>query len=320
MKKRFYFLIVSFALLAILVYMSDVNSLIDVLGKANIYLLSFGVVAWIFGNITRSLRWKYLLGKLNMDISLKDTIPLFTAGMFLSNISPAKTGEPIRSLLLKRNKGYSFSKSLPSIFIERLMDLITIILISTIGIALLTAKLEQISFWFNMAVVVWLGLITLGLYVGISKQRTKKFLSKIQSIFSFIPKIDKLKSEVERLSENIHRSLITYKDKKTLITSFILTLISWLLEGVILIIAFYSLGLQISFVSAMTAVSIAVLIGVFTILPGALGSYEIISVTFFMAIYSYSAAQLTGGVLLGRFLSFWLYAIIGAIFLAFKIE
>ncbi|MFB6075675.1 MAG: lysylphosphatidylglycerol synthase transmembrane domain-containing protein, partial [Candidatus Aenigmatarchaeota archaeon] len=291
MKKRFYFLTISFILLGALIYFSDVGNLLEVLGKSNIYLIIIGIGVWTLGNIIRSLRWKYLLSKVGMDISLKDTIPIFTAGLFLSNISPAKSGDPIRSLLLKRNKGYSFSKSLPSIFIERIMDLTTIILISIIGVAILTARLGQISFWLNIAVTVWIGLISLGIYIGISKRRTKKFLSKIQSIFSFIPKIDEMKDEMEKLSENIHKSFMTYKNKKTLFTVFLLTVTAWFLEGIIIIVAFYSLGLEITYVSAVSAVAIGILIGIFTILPGALGSYEIISVTFFMAIYSYSTAE-----------------------------
>ncbi|MFB6088757.1 MAG: YbhN family protein, partial [Candidatus Aenigmatarchaeota archaeon] len=215
---------------------------------------------------------------------------------------------------------YSFSKSLPSIFIERIMDLITIILISTIGVTILTARLGQISFWLNIAVVAWIGLILLGVYIGISQRRTKKFFSKIQSIFSFIPKIEELKDEIEGLSENIHKSFVTYKNKKTLLTTFLLTSAAWALEGVIIVLSFYSLGLEVSYISAISVVSIGVLIGIFTILPGALGSYEIISVTFFMAIYSYSTAEITGGVLIGRFLSFWMYAIMGSIFLAFKVK
>lgn len=320
MKKRFYFLLISFGLLGGLIYFSDMGALINVITKANIYLVLGGIFLWFLGNMIRTFRWKYLLREIGMEVRFTELLPLFTAGLFLSNMSPAKTGDPVRSLILKRNKGYSFSKSLPSIFIERLFDIITIIVISTIGIGLLTVKLGGISFWFQIAVALWIGLVITGVYVIISKERTKKFVSKIQSIFSFIPKIGKLKNEVEKLSENMHKSFIVYKNKKTLGVTFILTLTAWLLEGVILLTAFYSLGLGISYLTAVIIIPVAVLIGIFTILPGALGSYEIISVTFFMAIYSYTAAQITGGVLLARFLSFWMYAIAGSIFLAFKIK
>jgi uncharacterized protein (TIRG00374 family) len=241
---------------------------------------------------------------------------IFIPGLFLSNLTPAKTGDPVRSILLKKSHGKSISKSLPTIFLERIIDLIIIISISVLGASLLVAKISTIFFWMILTIPIYVFLISFGIFIIISKHRTKKILLKLYSLFSFIPWIRNLRNKIDRFSIDLHKSFLKFKSRKILLTTFFYTLAIWVIEGLIFYVVFISLGLQITLISAVIIIPLATLIGVLSFLPGGLGSAEIIMVLFFTALFPLTTPQVTAAALLGRLLSFWTYAIIGAIILS----
>jgi uncharacterized protein (TIRG00374 family) len=80
-------------------------------------------------------------------------------------------------------------------------------------------------------------------------------------------------------------------------------------------LAFFALGLQISLIVAIVAISISVLISVVTFLPGGLGSQELITIAFISSMYYLSMDKIMAALFLGRIVSFWMYALVGALLL-----
>lgn len=313
MKKKYFLFLLAFLLLGGLVYYSDAGKVLKNFSEVNVYVLILAFFLWIGQNVVKIFRWKYLLGKLKIFVSFKDLAPVLLGGLFLTNITPGRIGDPARAYILKKYRNESMGKSLPSIVIERMSDVLVLVVMCITGLGLLSLKLPEISFWLEIAVVFFLSSVLLGIYILGSKNRTTKVMKRFQRLFSFIPKIKKLRNEVEEFSENLNKSFIKYKNKETVLVGVVLTSLIWILEGGVLLLAFYSLGLQISFVIALTVIPISLFIGVVSFLPGTLGTNEIVSVGLFLAIYGFTLAESTTAVLLYRFISFWLYIIIGSV-------
>ena len=79
------------------------------------------------------LRWNVLLKNSNIHIPLKENLLIYFAGFALS-VSPGKSGELLKSILLKNKFNVKRTTSVSIIFVERLYDIIGAVAVSFIGI------------------------------------------------------------------------------------------------------------------------------------------------------------------------------------------
>lgn len=316
MKKRLILFLISFSLLAGLIYFSGPFKIWNTLLDANLAFIGLGMVFWFFGSLVRGFRWKYLLKNIGIKIPVTKAVKLYIIGLFLSNLSPAKTGDPIRCVLLKKTEGKSFSQSVSSIFIERILDIITLIVISLIGIFILSFSLKISINYIYAAIGIYISIIMVGVYIVMSKERTEKITGKLVSIFSFIDKVKELEEKVEDFSEKVSISFRKYRNKKVFLVGFCLSVLAWLLNAMISFLAFRALGINVPYVIVLSLMGIGILISFLTLLPGSLGSGEVISVILYTSLISISASTVTASRILGRVMNFWMYAIVGAILLS----
>jgi len=308
MQIRVLLLIFSLLLLALLLYYSDFFKVVSLLAKANILYVSLGFCLWFLGLIVRTERWRYLLSKAKIKLGFWRTAKVYIQGMFLSNVTPAKVGDPLRSVLLKAACKKSISSSLPSVFVERIFDVIVTVLFSLLGLYFF----YSFSFWLAVAVTVYTVVFGAGVYVLISERRTRKFFRKLFFIFKFA----KLEKKVESFSRNLHKAFMKYKNRRTLLVTFVYSALVWLVEGLIVWISFLSTGISISIAFCITIVAFITLIAVLTFLPGGLGSSEAVAILVFTTLFHLSAAEVMSATILSRFFGYWIYVLLGAVLLA----
>jgi uncharacterized protein (TIRG00374 family) len=112
------------------VFLRSVN-VADVWGetrRANPWPLLLAVVATGATYAVRALRWQYLLapiGPTHFSTAFRTTVIGFAATFLL----PARAGEVIRPYLLARREGLNATAAFATIILERLLDLITVLLL-----------------------------------------------------------------------------------------------------------------------------------------------------------------------------------------------
>ena len=89
--------------------------------KANYFWLIPGIGVYFVGVWVRAWRWHYLLGPIK-KIPTKTMFPITTIGYMGNNIYPARAGEVLRAVILKRKEGVPVSASLATIIVERIFD------------------------------------------------------------------------------------------------------------------------------------------------------------------------------------------------------
>src|SRR5512143_2338799 len=88
---------------------------------ANYWWLLPGIAVYFIGVWVRAWRWHYLLGPIK-KIPTRNMFPITTIGYMGNNIYPARAGEVVRAVVLKRKEGVSISASLATIIVERIFD------------------------------------------------------------------------------------------------------------------------------------------------------------------------------------------------------
>jgi glycosyltransferase 2 family protein len=112
--------IVSILLIAAIIYFVDLRAMVAAIRRANFTLLLFTFLfgfAWLF---VRAIVWRTLLRN---RASLSDVFWTIGEGYLLNNFLPFRLGEVGRAFLLSRKSGMQFMEILPTIVIERAMDL-----------------------------------------------------------------------------------------------------------------------------------------------------------------------------------------------------
>ena len=316
MKLRIISLIASLAILFLLIYFSNASEIVSILSKANFVYVFLGIAISFLLMGLRTFRWKVLLKRLDINMSLKSLFPVFMSSLFISNITPAKSGDPVRSYFLKKKTGITFSKTIPSVVIERMLDVIVLIVMSVIGLAFVPLGWEMRGI-LGIVVFFYVVLIAALIWFGSKKERVNRFFKLIQKFFGWLPKIKNLGRKTEDMALDFKKSFVKYKDLGDISLNIIMSMIVWVVEGVIVYIAFLSIGVPVDMLLCIFIMAVSVLVGVASSLPGGLGSSEVVMVLLFTSVLSLNFSIATGGVLLARLLSYWLTLIVGAF--SFKI-
>ncbi len=311
MKKRLVLLAVSLGLVAILVYFSGPMEVANTVLRANPYYLMAALGLWFLGSVVRTLRWRYLLKKVDITVPFPSLWKYYVAGLFVANLSPAKTGEPARAALLKQLEDKSFSKSMSTIIVEKSTDLVLMSIICLVGIYLIASPGGLLR-WVYLAVMIYAALILSIMYVIFSGRKLEIILKKILGFLSFLPKVSVLNDRTEDFVEKLRSSMKLYRSKTTLAGAFLYTLAVTVISGALLWVSLLAVNVQTSLAVATVALVGTMLISFLTMLPGSLGSGEVILVAFLVAFVGASRGDLTSAVLLRRVLESFMYIFVGA--------
>src|SRR5512141_739009 len=112
--------IVSILLIAAILYFVDLRAMLDAIRHANYGLLAIGFGVGFLWMAVRAIVWRTLLRN---RASYSDVFWTIGEGYLLNNFLPFRLGEIGRAFLLSRKSGLQFMEILPTIVIERAMDL-----------------------------------------------------------------------------------------------------------------------------------------------------------------------------------------------------
>lgn len=114
--------LVSIALIAVILYFVDIKTTLEALSKANYVLIGIAFVLAFIWLAVRAIVWRTLLRD---KPTFKDVFFTEGEGYLLNNFLPFRLGEIGRAFLLSRKSGgLTFAEIIPTIVIERVVDLI----------------------------------------------------------------------------------------------------------------------------------------------------------------------------------------------------
>jgi len=112
--------IISILLIAAILYFVDLRAMLDAIRHANYRLLGIGFAIGFLWMAIRAVVWRTLLRN---RASYSDVFWTIGEGYLLNNFLPFRLGEIGRAFLLSRKSDLQFMEILPTIVIERAMDL-----------------------------------------------------------------------------------------------------------------------------------------------------------------------------------------------------
>ncbi len=104
----------------------DWGEVARLIGQANPLFLLLAFLAYYATFPLRGYRWRYVLARSGMQVRFRDALEILYLSWFVNCLVPAKLGDLYRAYLLRGNYGASISRTVGTVFIERVADIIII--------------------------------------------------------------------------------------------------------------------------------------------------------------------------------------------------
>ncbi len=304
-------LFISLFILIILIEFADPKKVFFYISRSDLKFLLLGFLLWCLSMILRNIRWKILLSQIGVYTDFLTSFKALVAGIGVSNITPGKVGDPLRAYFLKKETGANVSRVVTSVFIERFLDLLGLIILGLFGAFLLYGT-EYFKYFIISTSIYFIGFLVF-VFVSISEYRVGKVFSMFYSVFKFLPRMKNIENEIDNMAKNFHKAFKKYSEPYVLFISFLLSLVIWILESLVVYFSLLSINAIVSPLMIIIINPVIVLVSVLTLLPGGLGTGDAISVFVYSKMLGLNVSQLTAMTILARSVSFWPSVIFGLI-------
>jgi uncharacterized protein (TIRG00374 family) len=227
----------------------------------------------------RGVRWKLFLNPLG-KISTVKAIQLFLVGTFLNFLLPVRGGEVAKSLMLKRISNIPVSQSLPTVAMDKALDLVPALFIMAI-VPLFGVKMD-IRLWLVLGLVS-LMLVCLICFIGVAVWKRNVAIALLQKMTSMLPKA--VGDRIEGFATNFVDSLLAGASQpKIFIPAVLLTIVAVLFDGLFALLAFWTVGVPMSLGMAIFGYALYNMFYILPTPPGQVGSNEVFGLLVFSGL------------------------------------
>jgi len=247
----------------------------DAVQGANYIWLLPGVAVYFVGVWVRAWRWHYLLGPIK-KIPTKTMFPITTIGYMGNNIYPARAGEVLRAVILKRREHVPVSASLATIIVERIFDgvvMLAFVFVNLPELAKLTGASGFVGNIQQVAVIgtgVFLGALAVFLLAAMFPQVTARVGQ--WCIDRFLP--ERLREKVSGSMHKFLDGLASLRSPFNVLMVFFTSVIIWLLETGKYWFVMHAFPFEVSFFALMLMNGIVNLATTIPSAPGYIGTFD----------------------------------------------
>jgi len=249
----------------------DFAEMIKAFSSANYWLLLPVVMIIFVSHWLRSIRWKLLLNPIQ-KISLSNLYSALLIGYAANTVLPAHLGEFFRAYVIGRKREISVSSVLATIVVERIIDVLSIVLIMAV-----TFVIYPFPDWVKKSGYIMLA-FAIGMFVFLvmMKLYSAATMNFIHLILKPFPQ--KLRERVDSLSRSFLDGLKPMENKFDYITIVVLSLLIWFCYWAVFYLNFYTFNLVAEFNLNTTSSLVLLVITTISIVvpssPGYVGTYH----------------------------------------------
>lgn len=251
------------------------GDLVDALKQANYWWLLPGVAVYFLAVWVRAWRWHYLLRPIR-TITTRRLFPITVIGYLGNNIFPARAGELLRTVVLKKEQGVSISASLATIIVERIFDGVTMlafIFVNLSELARLTSSsgfvgnIQQLAIW---GTAVFIAALLAFLIAAMFPERTLSILDKVVRRIFPTP----LSEKILRVAGQFLGGLEALRSPQAIPMIFTTSVLIWLLETLKYWFVMHAFPFTVSFFTLMLMNGIVNLATTIPSAPGYVGTFD----------------------------------------------
>ena len=287
----------------------------DVVKQADYWWLIPGVLIYFVAVWARAWRWHYLLRPVK-KIPTNRMFPIVAIGYMGNNIYPARAGEVLRAVILKRKENVSISASLATIIVERIFDgvvMLSFVFVNLPELARLTSESGFVGNIQQVAVIgtaFFIGALVIFLLAAMFPRVTTKVGGWF--IDRFLP--ERFRQQTNSLMHKFLDGLASLRSPLNILMVFVTSVVIWLLETGKYWFVMHAFNFNVSFFALMLMNGIVNLATTIPSAPGYIGTFDAPGIA---VLTAYGVDQATAaGYTLVLHVALWLpITLLGAYFL-----
>lgn len=253
----------------------DLSEIWEPLKSARYWWLLPGVGVYFIGVWVRSWRWHYLLRPIK-SVSTPKIFPIVAIGYMGNNIYPARAGEVLRAVVLKRKEEIPISASLATVIVERIFDgvvMLGFVFLNLPELATLTGtsgfigNIQTLALWGAGA---FLGALLIFILAAMFPAPAEKVIARITGIF--LP--EKIKERVQEIIGKFLSGLESLRSPREALMVLLTSIVIWLLETGKYWFVMQAFDFQVSFFALMLMNGIVNLATTIPSAPGYIGTFD----------------------------------------------
>jgi len=242
---------------------------------ANYAWLIPGVTVYFMGVGVRAWRWQYLLKPVK-SIPFKESFEIVTIGYMGNNIFPARLGEVLRAVVLKRREDVAISASLATIIVERVFDGVVMLgfvfmnlgaLENIQGSSGFIGSIQSLAVW---GAAIFLGVLAVFLLAAMFPERTKQIITWFAD--RVIPV--RFREKILGIAFKFLGGLEALRSPREALMIFVTSVIIWLFETGKYWFVMHAFDFEVSFFALMLMNGIVNLATTIPSAPGYVGTFD----------------------------------------------
>jgi len=253
----------------------DLNEILRTLYHANLKYIIFAILLILVVTAVKSLRWQLLLKMQRINYSLRDCFIMYYIALYIGSVTPGRVGEFTKVLFLK-NDGHSMSKSVFSVFMDRIFDIVLLSGVSFVSIFAFITFFDNIDMF---SLIIYLLLIFAIVLLLMNK-------SFIVSLIKFAHGIPYFKKYAEFFETQMTEFIQEFEklNLNNISLTFLITIIAWVIYYVLVYSLALAIDINISFLYLIACISFSAIITLLPISISGIGTRDAILIFLFSKV------------------------------------
>ncbi len=264
---------------------TDFSALWDIIQNVNFWWILTAFPLLMLSHYVRAWRWQLLLVPVKDRVERKNAFSSLLIGYMTNNVVP-RVGEFLRPYMLGKIENISKASAFGSVFIERMIDLISLLLgIGLLFVIFQKTITDQFPWWGTLIVTVVV--ITIIAIITISLLLYKReLIFNIAKIFLF-PFSDRIKQRTEEIFHSFVDGMMIIRQRRNMISIIVLTFAMWALYILTAYLPLFAFDLGDAPINIVTGFVLTMVTSISVIVPtpGATGSYHTFTVEMLTRVY-----------------------------------
>jgi hypothetical protein len=234
-----------------------------------------GIAVYFVAVWARAWRWHYLLKPIKA-IQTRVMFPVTCIGYMGNNIYPARAGEVLRAVVLKRREGVPISASLATIIVEKFFDAVVMLgfvfvnlpeLAGLKGSSGFVGNIQQVAiFGTILAFVILVIFLLAAMFPLVTARFGQWFIDRL------MPK--RFRQQTSGIMNKFLDGLASLRSPANILMVFLTSVVIWLLETGKYWFVMHAFNFHVSFFALMLMNGIVNLITIIPAAPGYIGTFD----------------------------------------------
>ncbi|MFQ5512156.1 MAG: lysylphosphatidylglycerol synthase transmembrane domain-containing protein [Candidatus Krumholzibacteriia bacterium] len=260
----------------------------------------------------RGLRWHTIMRAAGIEYPLWRSAVVWAVGFFGASITPAKVGDALRAYYLSRDTGRNFGESFLTIFVDRLMDMVIVLISGVVTLLVFSYRyIHMSSLWL---VVIMVAGVFGALYAVTRRNLVKTLVGPVFRALAPRKYHDELSLHFNSFYDSLRACA---RDRKRMAAAFVYALLFW--TGVVFLAFSVTriLGIAVPLGYVLIMMPTVTLVELIPISVSGLGTREA-AVIYFFSVVGIASAQAVGFSITYLLVGTYLTALVGFVAWLFK--